>query len=448
MSSTEKSNDAQLVRFCLYGFLKNQQYFEPFLIIIFRDKGLSFTAIGALMAFKAVCVNVLEVPSGAMADGWGRRRAMIASMLAYIASFVTFALSDVYWLLFPAMFLFATGEAFRTGTHKAMIFDWLARQGRQNEKTKIYGLTRSWSKIGSALNVVIAAIAVIFSGSYQIIFWVSIIPFVLNVVNFMFYPKYLDSSVQEGETDRKPSVWSMLKEAFALCTQKGKLRGLIAEDVCFEGFYSAAKDYLQPLIKMAAVSLPIFLSVSETTRTAILVAIVFAALNLMSSYASRQSHRLVERVGGESRMSRIIWLTAIFLYVLSLGGILLGLSALPIVGFVVLAVLLNIWKPIFLSRFYDKADSKSAATTLSIASQSRTAAVVCLAPLLGVVVDKINAAGGGTLHALWPVAFFGIVAAAIGLLISRSRPQPAAAGRSVRRRAWRGFAGPTHTHTR
>jgi hypothetical protein len=30
-----------LFRFSLYGFLKNQQYYDPFLILAFLDKGLS-----------------------------------------------------------------------------------------------------------------------------------------------------------------------------------------------------------------------------------------------------------------------------------------------------------------------------------------------------------------------------------------------------------------------
>ena len=38
-----------LVRFCLYGFLKNQQYYDAFLILAFRAKGLSFTEIGLLI---------------------------------------------------------------------------------------------------------------------------------------------------------------------------------------------------------------------------------------------------------------------------------------------------------------------------------------------------------------------------------------------------------------
>jgi hypothetical protein len=43
----------QLIRFCLCGFLKNQLYLEPLLILAFREKGLSFTAIGSLIAFGA-----------------------------------------------------------------------------------------------------------------------------------------------------------------------------------------------------------------------------------------------------------------------------------------------------------------------------------------------------------------------------------------------------------
>ncbi|MBT7298324.1 MAG: MFS transporter, partial [Victivallales bacterium] len=57
-----------LFRFCLYGFLKNQQYYEPFLILVFREKGLSFLQIGLLVGFREICLNLFEIPSGAVAD--------------------------------------------------------------------------------------------------------------------------------------------------------------------------------------------------------------------------------------------------------------------------------------------------------------------------------------------------------------------------------------------
>ena len=38
-----------LWRFSLYGFLKNQRYFEPFLLLAFLDKGISFAVFGLLI---------------------------------------------------------------------------------------------------------------------------------------------------------------------------------------------------------------------------------------------------------------------------------------------------------------------------------------------------------------------------------------------------------------
>ena len=270
---SNKTEKQQLLRFCLYGFLKNQLYFEPFLILAFLEKGLNFLEIGLLISFRAISVNILEIPSGAAADVWGRRKSMIVSMLGYICSFIIFALADEYWIFFPAMLMFAVGEAFRTGTHKAMIFDWLAHYKRESEKTKIYGLTRSYSKIGSAISVWIAAGIVIYSKSYIWIFWASIIPYVLNIVNFSLYPAFLD-----GTSDKKKDmqeVISTLKEGLSLCIRKRKLRNLILENICFEGYYSTAKEYLQPLLKGAALAAPIFLAYSGKNRVAILVAITY-----------------------------------------------------------------------------------------------------------------------------------------------------------------------------
>jgi len=117
-------------RFSLYGFLKNQQYYEPFLLLAFLEKGLSFFEIGILISFREICVNLIEVPSGVLADLYGRRRSMMLAFSAYIISFIIFGASDVFWQLFAAMFFFAIGEAFRSGTHKAMIFTFLRMEGR------------------------------------------------------------------------------------------------------------------------------------------------------------------------------------------------------------------------------------------------------------------------------------------------------------------------------
>ena len=72
----------QYYKFCMYGFLKNLRFFEPFLILFFVEQGLSFLQIGTLYAIREIATNLLEIPTGIIADALGRRRTLIRSLIA------------------------------------------------------------------------------------------------------------------------------------------------------------------------------------------------------------------------------------------------------------------------------------------------------------------------------------------------------------------------------
>ncbi|NOZ22796.1 MAG: MFS transporter [Planctomycetes bacterium] len=398
-----------LFRFSLYGFLKNQQYYEPFLILAFREKGMSFFQIGILIAFREICINIFEVPSGAIADVWGRRRAMVLSFGAYIISFIVFGLGQAYWQFFPAMFFFAIGEAFRTGTHKAMIFDWLSREGRADEKTKVYGFTRSWSQMGSAVSVVIAAVLVFVSKSYVYIFYLCIIPYTLNIINFLGYPKVLDGT--SGKHVSIGGMFGLLRGALRQILTKANLRGLVVESMLFAGTFKAAKDYVQPILKHTALALPVLTAIAVERRTAVLVGIVFFILYLLSSAASRHTHVIVDKAGGEDRAAQWMWLAGIGGYAVL--GVLLwfGLVGVALILYVGVYVLQNFWRPTQVSRFNVHAESESMATVLSMESQAKTFATMIIAPCLGKAVD---------LWGFWPIGVFGCVASVGGYLVSRT----------------------------
>ena len=406
-----------LRRFCLYGFLKNQQYFEPFLILAFRQKGLSFAMIGLLIGFREICINLMEIPTGAIADVLGRRRAMIGSFLAYIIAFAIFGMASQLWLLFVGMLLFATGEAFRTGTHKAIIFDWLWRQGRQSEKTSIYGRTRSWSKLGSAVSVLIAAGMIFMTEDFSTIFLFCIIPYSLNIFNFLSYPSYLDGAVDRPGGMR--AVVQKLLSAVGASLRRRSLRRLLAESMAFEGLYRAGKDYLQPVLKSAALAAPILLTMSDHRRIALLVGAVYFPLYLLSSLASRGAGGFVRRIGGQRRGARMLWLLDVATFAMMGAGILAGLTSVVIASFVALAVLQNIWRPMLISRIASCADQSETATVLSIESQARSLFVAILAPLLGWAVDAISTSRPDL--RFLPIAGIGVVVALIMLITSRKK---------------------------
>jgi len=67
-------NDKMLFRFSLYGFLKNLRFFDPFIVLIFLESGLTFFQIGLLYAIRDLATNILEIPTGIYADAFGRRK--------------------------------------------------------------------------------------------------------------------------------------------------------------------------------------------------------------------------------------------------------------------------------------------------------------------------------------------------------------------------------------
>lgn len=401
-----------LFRFSLYGFLKNQQYYDPFLILAFREKGLSFFQIGLLIGFREVCINLFEIPTGAAADLYGRRRSMIFSFLAYIGSFVIFAMSRSLFLLFGAMFFFALGDAFRTGTHKAMIFDWLRLQGRSHEKTRVYGYTRSWSKMGSAVSVIIAAILVFTSGSYSRIFWFSIIPYALNIVNFLGYPAILDGERKERVSLR--AVAELLLKALRQSIQYAPLRRLMVESMGFEGLFKVSKDYLQPILKQTALALPLFLSLENRQRSALLVGLVYFILHMLSSMASRRAYLVAEWRRGEEPAARFLWWMDWFLFAALVPLLWWGWYPGVIVGFISLAVIQNFWRPVQISRVNAHASPEMSATVLSIESQAKSVTTMVIAPALGWLVDRVAS--------FWPVGAVGFVIASGILLTGRSQP--------------------------
>ena len=388
-----------LFRFSLYGFLKNQRYFEPFILLAFvQDKGLSFFQIGILIAFRELWINLLEIPSGAIADLYGRRRSMVAAFISYTVSFIIFGFSDKLWHLFAAMFMFAVADAFRTGTHKAIIFDYLKSRNCEDKRVQIYGYTRSWSKIGSAVSAIIAAVLVFWTGRYSDIFWLCAIPSMINIINFMGYPRTSD---KRGKNNISISlvfahVWETIKQAW----HNRKQRSLLLESSGFEGVFKISKDYLQVVIKASVVSLPILASMEETKKTAVLIGVIYSIVFLLSGFAARQGHLVVKWKGSDDKASLLLWAVVMVLYGILVPSLLRQWSVVAIIAFMLIYLAQNIYRPLLVSRLNSCSEPEQAATTLSIESQMKSLVAMVIAPLLGLAVDNFG---------VWTVGVLGLV---------------------------------------
>ncbi len=396
-----------IFRFCLYGFLKNQRYFEPFMMLFLLGKGNSFATVGLLVGFREFCINATNIPAGAIADLYGRRRCMIFSYLAYMISFVIFGFAaDRLPFLFAAVFFFGIGEAFREGTHKSMIFTWLRLNNRISEKTKVYGVTRSWSKIGSAVSIPIATAIALFTDKLNVLFLAALVPYSIGFISLCTYPKELDGSPEGGGSIKGVFIhmWQTVRDSIRI---KG-LRRLMAESMGFEGFFDVVKDYVQPILKTMALGLPVLLSIGDDRRGIILIGMAYIIFHLGSAWSSRKAHQLSDRFGGEDQASRFIWWCMAGIYLTMLPCLAWQFYYPVIAVFFMLYLMQSVWRPLIISRFDSYSPDTHGASVLSVESQAQTFAKMFFAPLLGLAIDLISRHGGGTGGKFWPIAAVGM----------------------------------------
>src|SRR2546427_8837994 len=111
----------------------------PIWVVFLQRKGLGLTQIGLLEGFGWLLPAAMEVPSGAIADRWGRKASMAMGAFLYsVAMFLILAeaLSPAFLLGYA---LWNSSMAFVSGADSALLYDSLKAGGRTSEAAKQSG---------------------------------------------------------------------------------------------------------------------------------------------------------------------------------------------------------------------------------------------------------------------------------------------------------------------
>ncbi len=388
--NTKFIKDIQYYKFSLYGFFKNLKFFEPFFLLFLLEKGLSFWQIGLLYSIREITKNIFEIPSGIFADALGRRKTLIMSFFFYIFSFLGFFFADAYYLLVISIVFFAFGDAFRTGTNKAMIYDYITQKGWSNQKVHYYGSTRSWSQKGSALSSLIAASIVIAFQNYTVIFLASVIPYLINAAIIISYPKYLDGKTKVINSEKLINRFKSTFKNIWIVLRNPSYWRIMNLHAIHSGYYKAIKEYIQPIIVLAVLGLPFLYSWSTDRKEAIFIGLIYFVIYLFASRASKKAGKFGDRF---KTKENALWFTLILGLV---AGIITGVSVylklewLAILFFMSIHFNENLRKPIGIAAVAEKSDKKVMASILSINSQAESLYAAIIAPFLGLLVDKTS----------------------------------------------------------
>ncbi len=135
-------------------------FFAPiFFVVYFIDLGLSLTQIGILMALIPLTALLFEIPTGAIADIYGRK---FSTILGFIIEGMCFLLlwfiTDYYAMLF-IFALWGIGTTFTSGAAEAWFVD-LIKHKHKHLMQDIFVKTQSFDSIALIISGVLGALMV------------------------------------------------------------------------------------------------------------------------------------------------------------------------------------------------------------------------------------------------------------------------------------------------
>jgi predicted MFS family arabinose efflux permease len=95
----------------------------PVQVLLLTARGLSLAQVGQVIAVYGVTTLLMELPTGGLADSWGRRPVVVASALVQAVAFLLLAVSAEMVVIFAAVALAGMARALSSGPVEAWFVD-------------------------------------------------------------------------------------------------------------------------------------------------------------------------------------------------------------------------------------------------------------------------------------------------------------------------------------
>ncbi|GHB98072.1 MFS transporter [Cerasicoccus arenae] len=381
MASTGVLSIPNIRWFISFRVFFNARFYYPVFTILFLDIGLTLKDFFLLNVLWAASIVLLEVPSGAFADTFGRRNLVRLAGLCMVVelAIIAFVPLDHYWLLLMAFavnrIISGAAEAFASGADEALAYDSLKALGREKEWPSVLDLLMRIQSAGFLAGMLIGAAVYDHTFVNHALQLVGL-PGELTAETTLRFPLYLtlatslitlfsawqlvEPPVESSVDNAPPSP----RAAFKLVGLTGKwilttqiVLVLIVASVCFDSLVRVGLTINSEYYRM--IGLP------EAA-----LGIMGAIGGLMGLFIPILARRLVERKSALTNFS----LLAIIILISMIGQALLipWWGVIPAMGIGVAMFLLNF----FMSHYLNAAvtDSRRRATVLSFRSLANNVA--------------------------------------------------------------------------
>lgn len=125
--------------------------FMPIVVPFYESNGLSMQDIFILRAIYSISIVLMEIPSGYLADVFGRKKNLIYGVVLGFTGFMTYSFSGGFTGFLIAEIILGVGQSLISGADSAMLYDSLAQVKKEDEYLKYEGRMVSYGNFAEAI---------------------------------------------------------------------------------------------------------------------------------------------------------------------------------------------------------------------------------------------------------------------------------------------------------
>ena len=338
----------------------------PIIVLFFQEHGLTLTEVMLLQAIYSLSVALFEIPSGYIADIFGRKQTIVFSTIFSFIGFLVFSFYGGFYAFALAQVLIGIGGSLMSGSDSAIIYDTLLETKSKTSYTKIEGRNYAIGNFSEAAAGILGGFLAVGSLYLPIYVQTSILFFSIPIALTLVEP----TIHEENKLDRSfRAIMEVVK--FSL-VDNTRLRWLIIYSSAMGVATLSMAWFAQPFFKEVGVPLAYF-------------GILWAGLNFSAGLTSFNAHQFDKKENNHK-----------ILIFLSLGMItsfiLLGFnsSMFGLVFILIIYLLRGIVTPILRNAINENTTSNKRATVLSIRSFIIRISFAICAPILGYIAENYS----------------------------------------------------------
>ena len=104
----------------------------PIIVLFYEDHGLGLQDVFILKSVYSIAAVALEIPSGYLADVWGRRKCLILGCILFFFGYLCYSFTSTFVAFAIAEILLGTGQTLVNGADSAFLYDTTVQYKKEN----------------------------------------------------------------------------------------------------------------------------------------------------------------------------------------------------------------------------------------------------------------------------------------------------------------------------